>query len=107
MTLPYGILPTADKLVYRVPSDRAAVQPWTVDLEQFGGWGACNCPDYRMPRSGKPSKVQRMRDGERNPSAWCKHIQRAHVAHSVVLNQCIIEAMPKASRFQGEWRGEA
>ena len=104
----FGVEQTDDRMAYRVRSDRVAVKPWRVDLEQFDGWGACDCPDYCLPRNRQPSKRDRMRSGERSEAVMCKHIRRAHVAHSIYLNQRILAAAGKGPKHKSEaWRNEA
>ena len=65
-------IPTADRFVFRVPSDRNPKRRYTVDLEAHNGNGSCDCTDFQTRR------WPAIRDGALilSAAAQCKHTGR-------------------------------
>lgn len=99
----YGVRPTADRLVFEVDSDRPGTKPYRVDFEQFGGFGACDCPDFRFAKGGGKSKLERVRAGDRSEAATCKHMRRAAwAAKDMFVGKVLEHVNAKKPRHQSE-----
>jgi hypothetical protein len=78
-----GVSYSGDFLVFWVESDQSGVAPYRVDLENFGGNGQCDCPDFDFAKRvligvTKTTKRQALLSGEIPSSRFeCKHIVRA------------------------------
>ena len=82
-----------DRMAFWVDSDQLGHKAYRVDLEDYDGMGACDCPDFNVSRKKdgalQSSKRRRLEEGQRSPGCLCKHLLRAHLFNSIDLTRQI------------------